>query len=81
MLKVNPSLIMHKDGDGKKSAISDYHKYIYWFLYKGNMLSEPHGSVERSLETTAIDSTVLFGHSEVNLVVVVPRRLPLHQQC
>ena len=65
---------------GKKSATNDYHKYIYCRLYEGNVLVEPQGSVSCSLEIALIDSIVLPGHSKVNLVVVLPCWLPVHQQ-
>jgi hypothetical protein len=37
--------MMYKDGLGKKSAINDYHQYIYWRLHEENVLLGPQGSV------------------------------------
>ena len=42
---------MYKDREENKYAQKIIKNYVYQFRYKGNVLAEPQGSVEHSLNT------------------------------
>jgi hypothetical protein len=55
LLKANPALIMHENEKKNENEMKNDQNYIYQFHYKGNVLAEPQGSAQHSLNTTAVE--------------------------